>query len=361
MFVERRTIVKETNEKTTREPSTPFIVKKLTALWAFNEAVLGGLLHALHIPLTGLFVGGFAAILISLIAFFSESKKDLVKASALVVTAKFLLSPYTPLNAYLSVVFQTGAALLLFNGRKHFTASAVALGISTLVFSALQRVLVYTILFGFTLWESIDKFYVFLLKEFDLGNSALLSVSLSEIIIVGYTAMHLLAGVVVGYFAARLPYRLLKEKRALRNVRFRDAENAEKNAEKPARKKSLAKKFAIKAILLFSVVALALSYFYPEKFGVSHREIILMLVRFVSLLLIWYFLLAPVLKKRISAYAERTQNKYAAELSSIFDDIATAKKIARRSWNGNSDKKFLARIKSFVYQIFSEFLFGDEK
>ncbi len=43
-------------------------ITKLILLWAFSESALGGMLHALRIPLTGLFVGGSAVIFISLIA-----------------------------------------------------------------------------------------------------------------------------------------------------------------------------------------------------------------------------------------------------------------------------------------------------
>ncbi len=45
-------------------------VQRLTALWAFSESGLGGILHALQMPFTGLLVGGMAILLISLIAFF---------------------------------------------------------------------------------------------------------------------------------------------------------------------------------------------------------------------------------------------------------------------------------------------------
>ena len=38
---------------------------KLTALWAFVEVALGGMLHALRVPLTGVVVGGTAVAIIS--------------------------------------------------------------------------------------------------------------------------------------------------------------------------------------------------------------------------------------------------------------------------------------------------------
>ena len=41
---------------------------RLTALWALIEAGLGGLLHAFHLPFTGIILGGFAVLIISLLA-----------------------------------------------------------------------------------------------------------------------------------------------------------------------------------------------------------------------------------------------------------------------------------------------------
>ena len=54
------------------------IISRLTALWALSEAGLGGILHALQSPFTGLFVGGFAIILISLIAYFADDKWETI-------------------------------------------------------------------------------------------------------------------------------------------------------------------------------------------------------------------------------------------------------------------------------------------
>ncbi|MCX7875007.1 MAG: hypothetical protein N2321_02445, partial [Melioribacteraceae bacterium] len=49
---------------------------KLTTLWAFTESTLGGILHALRIPFTGLFVGSASVFFISLIAQYSKNKNQ---------------------------------------------------------------------------------------------------------------------------------------------------------------------------------------------------------------------------------------------------------------------------------------------
>ncbi|MFT5818187.1 MAG: hypothetical protein ACI95K_001675, partial [Lentimonas sp.] len=72
------------------------IISRLTALWALSEAGLGGVLHALQSPFTGLFVGGFAIVLGSLIAYFAEDKWNTIFRSLLVVLIiKLAVSPHS--------------------------------------------------------------------------------------------------------------------------------------------------------------------------------------------------------------------------------------------------------------------------
>ncbi|MBJ7428659.1 MAG: hypothetical protein JHD28_06865, partial [Bacteroidia bacterium] len=61
-------------------------IYKLTALWAFAECSLGGLMHLFKIPFTGFFVGGFAVIIIGLIAHFSNQNfKTILQSTILVI------------------------------------------------------------------------------------------------------------------------------------------------------------------------------------------------------------------------------------------------------------------------------------
>ncbi|NJO01983.1 MAG: hypothetical protein HC880_10065 [Bacteroidia bacterium] len=48
-----------------QKPQERLAIERLTALWALNEAGLGGLMHAVRTPFTGVVVGGLAIMLIS--------------------------------------------------------------------------------------------------------------------------------------------------------------------------------------------------------------------------------------------------------------------------------------------------------
>ena len=82
-------------------------IQRLTALWAFTESGLGGIMHALQIPFTGLLVGGMAVIMICLIADISEfNYKQILKSAIIVLIVKAMVSPHTPFPAYIAVSFQ---------------------------------------------------------------------------------------------------------------------------------------------------------------------------------------------------------------------------------------------------------------
>ena len=63
---------------------------RITALWGFSEATLGGILHAFKIPFTGLFVGSAAVIFISLIAHFTnETSNEFAKRGTILKSLLF--------------------------------------------------------------------------------------------------------------------------------------------------------------------------------------------------------------------------------------------------------------------------------
>ncbi len=338
------------------------IHNRLTALWAFNEAAFGGMLHALHIPFTGLFVGGFAVLIIGLILRYSQSKRDLLKSATIVIAVKFLISPYTPLNAYVSVLFQTFSAYILFGKGKSFGLFAYSFSVITLLFSAFQRVVVYTILFGYTLWESIDSFYFFLLNELGAENTSLTEVSLSKLIIVAYAFLHLFGGIVAGNILSRLP-KLIQERKS--EISGSDILNeikteADKTATGKKKKRNFLKRISVLAILIVAFVLLAISFFAPEKISVTGGEIILMIIRFVAIMLLWYFLAIPFLHAKLRNYAEQTKRKYAGDIKNIFEQFSLIRKLIAWSWKNGKQKKVFARVKYFFSTLLTLFLFYDE-
>lgn len=88
------------------ESHNDMVVTRLCALWALTEVSLGGLLHALRIPLTGLMVGTAAIACMYLIARSSRSYQTVLKSLMIVAAIKFAATPHASPFAYLAMCFQ---------------------------------------------------------------------------------------------------------------------------------------------------------------------------------------------------------------------------------------------------------------
>ena len=172
------------------------IISRLTALWALSEAGLGGVLHAIQFPFTGLLVGGFAIVLISLIAYFSDNKWETIFRSLLVVLIiKLAVSPHSPPTSYLAVSFQAFMSALIFSKLRINMWSTMLLGVTTLVESAIQKILVVWIVYGSSLWSAIDGFSGYVIQNMGMFGEFFSS----HVLISVYLWLYAILGLVVGY------------------------------------------------------------------------------------------------------------------------------------------------------------------
>src|SRR4051812_36078262 len=124
-------------------------VQRLTALWALSESGLGGIMHAMKIPFTGFFLGGFAVVMISLVAHYTKNNmRQVLQATLLVMLVKVAVSPHSPWPAYIAVGFQGLAGALIYRMIPLYALAAPVFGFLALVESALQKFLLTTIIFG---------------------------------------------------------------------------------------------------------------------------------------------------------------------------------------------------------------------
>lgn len=180
--------------------NTAFITR-LTALWALSESGLGGLMFAFKIPLTGIFLGGFAVIIITLIAKYSSSKwQSILQATLLVMLVKAAASPHSPLPAYLAVGFQGLAGACIYAALKVNGFSTLLFAILAMLESALQKIIVMTLIYGKNIWVAIDGFFEMIVKDFGIGKN----VSFSIWIISAYLLLYVSWGIVLGWWGFRI-------------------------------------------------------------------------------------------------------------------------------------------------------------
>jgi nucleoside-triphosphatase THEP1/ABC-type thiamin/hydroxymethylpyrimidine transport system permease subunit len=311
------------------------IYYRLIALWVLNEAMLGGIIHGLKIPVSGLIVGGCAVICICLIGWYVPKKGAILKATLIVAVFKMMLSPQAPPPAYIAVFFQGLMGELLFWNRRFFKLSCLLLAMLSLLESGLQRILVLTILYGNDLWKVINDFINGLTKQKTATNYSLLIGG-------GYVLLHLIAGLVVGWWASILPGRIAKWNKEEGNKIIISDDGRASLPVMVKRKKQLKKGLLIVWILL--IVLYAQSYF---KIGTpllpSHISLKILL-RSVIIVLSWYFIVGPLLKKLLHYWLQKKKTRSQQDVREVLQLLPATKELITQSWRRSANKKGWKRM-----------------
>jgi hypothetical protein len=330
--------------------NTNISVGRITALWAFSESAFGGILHALSIPFRGLFINAAAVLFISLIALFSKSSKDILKSTLIVILIKAVVSPYTPLAAYLAVSIQGILGYLFFMPKKYFRISALFLGMITVLFSGLQKIILLTVLFGNTLWKSINIFIKQVSKEFlNIDNP---DVNYGYLLISIYLFIHLAAGIFIGIYAGFLPNKIKRYSKNIPDIVLENSEDTMPKKDKKRKKKIWLFRPTGIFIIVISLAVIIFSYLSPAINDNTAIEIVIMIIRSIVLTIIWFVLLAPVVKKIFQKYISKRKSNYTKELDEIISMFPQFKKIVAYCWSKSSNKKGFKRIHYFLSTSF---------
>jgi hypothetical protein len=325
-----------------------FSVQRLIVIWALSESAFGGVLHALRIPLTGLFINGSAVIIIAMIAYFSSKKGTILKATLIVLLVKAAVSPHTPLNAYLAVSLQGLIGELAFASKKYFKISAMIFGIVTLFLSGIQRIIVLTILFGENLWDSIDLFGNYILRQFSFVAGESTNYEVSYWLIAFYISIHLMAGLIIGIFAGKTPELLENyDKKSLFASNHLAEVNRQDTLKKRKRKFWLKKPSAI-AILLLATAIVVMTYVYPQFSETAALKAVIMVIRSIVVMIVWYVVAGPYLLKIYKNYIIKYGSKYARHVDSVVQVLPAARSIVIHSWKYSKKYSNIKRMKHFI-------------
>ncbi|AFN73606.1 hypothetical protein MROS_0362 [Melioribacter roseus P3M-2] len=305
-------------------------LKRITALWAFSEAAFGGILHILKIPLTGLFLSVAAVIFISLLAYYSEDKKIILKSALLAALVKAVVSPYSPLNSYFAIAVQAFLGYYLYTYVKSHRTATFLLGVITLLYSASQRLFMLTLLFGFTFWESLNEFADYIVLQFYQFDTSS-GFSLSMMIITLYVGAHLIAGITVGLKAANIPKwvrRTYDNYKAYYIFHLITSDNfltSEKKVKRWWQRPSGI------LFIVFCLFLLVFSYYlnnYNRFWGV-----VFMLLRSFTISFIWFSIISPIVIGKFKRFIEEEKFRHASEINSITDLFPSFRAIINNSWS----------------------------
>ena len=314
------------------------IIDKLTALWALNESGLGGFLHIFNSPFTGLIVGGIAILLISLIAYYAEKKwETILKALFIVLIIKMAVSPYSPFTAYIAVSFQAVFGAFLFSNFSWKGITLILLGVITFLQSALQKLLVLTVVYGTELWEAINIYGSWIQNKMNFISET----STTSVLIFLYISVYSIGGVFAGLFIKSVMTIISQKKDPNFELKRNDL-----LIEKQKEKSSFKGKVIWVWLATVFVIVVAFLVLGDPLFG--WQKAVYIIMRSFLILMLWYLILGPLLLKVVRKYLNKKESQYQSDINNAMDLFPYFRHIMSHTWKETKHLKGYTRFKYFI-------------
>lgn len=310
-------------------------VQRLTALWAFAESGLGGMLHALQAPFTGLIVGGMAILLIVLIAYFSQPHYKQVFNSLLVVLiVKALVSPHTPFTAYIAVSFQALITFLVCRIAGIRLGGILFIAVITMLESAAQKLLILTLFFGKSFWMAADELITSITQQLGMvtHNGAYWIAGI-------YFGLHLTGAVFFTWLTYKTIHDIFdKQEYPLPLLHDKEPTGA------AVQKKRFGKLWSSFFILLLISVLL---YVFAGNQQQGWLHVIRAVCWTLAAIMLWYMLINPVLTRLVRNFLHKQQSHYSEQVSETLALLPLTGKLARLAWEQSRQYKGWKRFRYF--------------
>lgn len=287
----------------------------LASVWGVAEAGLGGIMHGLKLPFTGLTVGGVAAaVLIALSAHErglyhpqqtgTRSTLLLLKVTGTVLLIKALASPHSPVTAYVAVAFQGLIATVLFRIIPSFRLAALAFSVLAMAESAAQKFLMLLLVYGHAFVDALDALTGYASGQIQaLGWDVALDGTFLLALFIGvYVAWGAILGWTVGGWPSRAQFisTQIEEdwKRFGASMPIR-----------PPQKKRFQKHLLLVSMLIILAVA-----------GATASELGWLIARTIAITALLFGVLGPLTRKLLTNYASPEKTSQALGIISTFDE-----------------------------------------
>ena len=315
-------------------------IQRLTALWAFCESGLGGVMHALQMPFTGLVIGGLAVIIISFIARLSNNNyNELLQSLVIVLIVKGMVSPYTPFPAYIAVSFQASLGIVLFKLLRVNLVSILLLSVIAMLESAIQQLLILTIFFGQSLWRAMDSMADLVTKQ--LGIAA---VNGSQWIIGIYLLLYVTGGILIALMAHKI---IIGFFRAGRHPELYDGPQLNDGIREPdiTDTGNTRHKLWLMAILLF-VLSIAM-FVFASNTKQGWIAVIKTLSWTLSAIMAWYLIIGPLFTRCILWMLKKKESRYHEKVSATLSFIPVLRRLTSMAWQKSNPYKGWSRWQFF--------------
>lgn len=282
---------------------------RIAAIWAFAESGLGGLMHAFKIPFTGIFVGGMAVLMLILLAHQSKFKV-ILQTTLLVMLVKLIASPQAPPPAYLAVAFQGLSAAIIYTLIRNKILATFIFTILAMMESALQKIIITTLIYGKAFWEAIDLFSESVLKDMGVFNDF----QLSWWLILTYCGIYFVWGIVLAFWGLSIHNR--KEKMGIELLNF--IEENKLSIKNPINPTNTQKRSILPYISILVILGM-LAVFYVM--GFKSKDLIYVLFRSLFALLFLIFILNPIVKFLLIKWSKSQSDHRKKEINLVLGHL----------------------------------------
>jgi len=232
------------------------------------------------------------------------------------------VSPYSPFGAYVAVSFQALLGALLLTNFSWKGASLMVLGMVTFLESALQKLLILTIVYGTGFWQAINIYGASVQKKLDFVSET----STTSVLVTTYLVVYGICGILAGFFIKDMI-------KIISNKKQKDfyLEPDDLSTEKSKSKKLFKSKVIWVWLFTVILIVLAFTFFGDELFG--WKEGVYIMLRSFLILMLWYLVIGPFLLKVVQKYLRKKESQYKEDISNAMDLFPYFRQIIAFTWN----------------------------
>jgi hypothetical protein len=284
----------------------------LTTLWAFIECGLGSILHALHVPITGLVLGGFSVIVIYLIAYNSKLVfKEVMAAFTVIAAIKLLANPATSPFAYLALGFQALLGGILYSISTNSFIIHLVFAVTAMIESAAQKIFVMVLFMQKNFWIAFDAWVKSTCSQFNITFDG----SASTIFAGFYLLIFIFWGILLAVLIARLPKLTEKRLAFYASLKF---DTMQSDASGKSGKKQISFFIVIACLALLSYFLLPLNQF------------LVTLLRAIVFIAVWQILIVPIWRRKSAKWLQQKTSN--SNFSLVQEQLMDFRQTANALW-----------------------------
>ncbi|MEE9430438.1 MAG: hypothetical protein V3V16_05315, partial [Melioribacteraceae bacterium] len=171
-----------------------------------------------------------------------------------------------------------------------------------------------------------------------------------------YMFIHIAGGVLAGYYASNIPSKI--DVALLERKQFKLEISKELIGRKKKRKKWWRRTSSL-VLITFSIILISLSFLFEQLGNSVAQKVIFMLIRSVVIIVVWFYLISPLLLKYVKKILSKKLKHQAEEVENIISIFPNVRAIIKYSWTQSSNLKGVRRIVEFLNLVLINFLVLD--